>query len=185
MSRKILAVDDEPHMLKLLDRIITEKTDHQIVTTNNSLEVPQILESDEFDIIISDLKMPGMDGMDILKYLKDHDRNEKVIIMTAFASLDTALDALSMGVFDYITKPFKKEQIIATIEKAMLWQQFRRDSQTFLNILTQEPFTKALEYFKREYVLRLSLRYNFDFVEMSQVSGIPEEELKSILGAPN
>ena len=54
MKQRILAVDDEPHMLKLMERIITEKTPYQITTTNNSLEVPEILEKNEFDLIIMD-----------------------------------------------------------------------------------------------------------------------------------
>ena len=70
MTQKILAVDDELHMLKLLERIITDKTPYRVETLNNSLELPAFLENKEFDLIITDLKMPGLDGLDILKFIK-------------------------------------------------------------------------------------------------------------------
>ena len=71
MEQRILAVDDEPHMLKLMERIITEKTPYRIRTTSNSLEVPEILEKNRFDLIIVDLKMPGMDGIETAKKIRD------------------------------------------------------------------------------------------------------------------
>ena len=58
MTQTILSVDDEPHMLKLLERIITEKTAYRITTTNNSLEVPELLKQNTYDLILADLKMP-------------------------------------------------------------------------------------------------------------------------------
>jgi len=83
MKQRILAVDDELHMLKLLERIIGEKTAYQIQTTNNALEVPPLLTRESFDIIITDLKMPGMDGIDLLKHIKEKNIDSEVIIITA------------------------------------------------------------------------------------------------------
>ncbi|TAL69954.1 MAG: response regulator [Bacteroidetes bacterium] len=156
MVQKILAVDDEPDLLLLLERIIREKTPYQISVTNNSLEVPGILGQCEFDIIITDLKMPGMDGLDILKYVKDNKRFEQVIIITAFGSLETAMEALSQGVFDYITKPFKKEQIIFTLDRAMRFQTNAREAKQIAEIFIK-PLDEALESFKSEYIRRKSL----------------------------
>ncbi|NCO41608.1 MAG: response regulator [Armatimonadetes bacterium CG_4_10_14_3_um_filter_66_18] len=101
MKRRILAVDDEAHMLTLLQRIISEKTPSEIVTTNNPLEVPCLLEQSEFDLLITDLKMPSVDGMDLLRLVRDQKRAEEVIIITAFGSLETAVEALAQGVFNY------------------------------------------------------------------------------------
>jgi DNA-binding NtrC family response regulator len=150
MKHNILAIDDEPDLLRLLERIIQEKTPYNITVTNNSLEVPMLLEKNEYDIIITDLKMPGMDGLDILKYVKENNRFEQVIIITAFGSLETAMEALSQGVYDYITKPFKKEQIIFTIDRAMKFQNNVREIRIFSEIfeMTQD---EAVEAFKIEY----------------------------------
>jgi DNA-binding NtrC family response regulator len=180
MRQTILAVDDEPHMLKLMERIITEKTPYKITTTSNSLEVPKILEKNEFDLIIMDLKMPGMDGLDLLRFVKEKERFEEVVIITAFGSLETAIEALSLGVFDYITKPFKKEQIIFTIHRAMRWQEMKREASRMEGIFNLEPCEMAHEAFEREYIVRLLKRCDGDSKVAAQRSGLPLERVVSL-----
>ena len=181
MKQRILAVDDEVHMLKLLERIITDKTPYEITTTNNSLEIPNILDQNTFDLIISDLKMPGMDGMDLVRMLKEKERPEEVIIITAFGSLETAIEALSMGVFDYITKPFKKEQIIFTVDRVMRWQRLKKQAAKSSEIFNKEPFEEAYKAFEREYVIRMAERAGRDEQEMAQRSGLSPEVIASAL----
>lgn len=181
MKQHVLAIDDEPHMLKLLERIITEKTPYQIMTTNNSLEVPGILEQTQFDLIIADLKMPGIDGIDILRMVKEKKREEEVIIITAFGSLETASEALSLGVFDYITKPFKKEQIIFTVDRAMRWQNMKREVERMSGIFAKEPYEEACLAFEREYVRRLAGRTGGDEKRMAERSGLPADVIASTM----
>jgi len=183
MKQRILAVDDEPHMLKLLERIITEKTPYAITTTSNSLEVPRILEEGVFDLIIADLKMPGLDGMDILRMIKEKKRPEEVIMITAFGSLETAIEALSLGVFDYITKPFKKEQIIFTVDRAMRWQQLKKEAARISVLFEQEPFEEARRAFEREYIRRLAERCAGDRAAMVRRSGLSEAAIEQALQA--
>ncbi len=181
MKQRILAIDDEPHMLKLLERIITEKTSYGFRGTHNPLEVPNILEQEEFDVIITDLKMPGMDGLDILRLIKEQNRFEQVIIITAFGSLESAIEALSKGVFDYITKPFKKEQIVFTLDRAMRWQRIKREAARLADIFTCEPYEKAQQAFRKEYLRRLADRYKGDEEAMSRQSGLPKSQLVALL----
>lgn len=181
MTQRILAIDDEIHMLKLLERIISEKTPYHITTTNNPLEVEGLLSGNEFDLIITDLKMPGMDGLDILRMVKSGERFEQVIILTAFGSMESAIEALSQGVFDYITKPFRKEQIIHTVDRAMRWQRIRREAMKMNRIFETEPFSAALEAFRREYILRLSARTEGDVDKMAEQSGLPPEDIPRAL----
>jgi len=180
MKQRILAVDDEIHMLRLLERIITEKTPYQIQTTNNALELPDILERDQFDLIITDLKMPGMDGLDVLRLVKKQGRPEEVIIITAFGSLESAMEALSAGVFDYITKPFRKEQIIFTVDRAMRWQKLRREATLWAEILDGEPYAAARRAFDREYVRRLAQRCGDEEKIMIQRSGMSPDAIAEI-----
>ncbi len=180
-QQRILAVDDEPHMLKLLERIVSEKTPYHIRTTNNALEVPSILAEETFDLIISDLRMPGMDGLEVLRYLKEHDRPEALIIITAFGSLETAIEALSLGVFDYITKPFKRAQIMHTIDRAMRWQEMRRDASRMARAYETEPHEAAREAFEREYIRRLALRCDGRIEEMVRRSGLPSETISDAI----
>lgn len=181
MKQSILAVDDEIHMLKLLERIIKEKTPYHIEITNNPLEVSGILEEKTFDLIITDLKMPVVDGIDLLRMIKEQEREEEVIIITAFGSLESATEALSRGVFDYITKPFKKEQIISTVDRAMQWQKTRRELAGISGIFDLEPFREAQKAFGLEYIRRLAERCGEDRKAMARRSGLSPEAIATIL----
>ncbi len=185
MPQSILAVDDEIHMLRLLQRIISEKTPYAITTTSSSVEVPSILDERTFDIVIADLKMPGMDGLDLLRWLKDHEREEELIILTAFGSIESAVEALSLGVFDYITKPFKKEQILYTVERAMRWQRARREAEEWRKILETEPFEAALAGFREAYARRLAGVVPGNLQEVARRSGLSVDTIERLLHASN
>ena len=120
---RILAVDDEPDMLTLIKMIIEGYSDHQVTTTNNPMEVAELLTKERFDLIITDLKMPGMDGMELLELAKKHDKDALILMVTAFGSLESAEEAVAKGAFDYISKPFRKEQLLLAIDKAMRWRE--------------------------------------------------------------
>jgi len=128
MTATILAVDDEPDMLKLLSMIIKEKTQHRIITTNNPLEALTIVKQGGIDLMIADLKMPGLDGSELLDAVKAVDKNIPVVIMTAFASEEAAEETLQKGGFDFIIKPFRKEQILSTIDKALKWTEMQKEN---------------------------------------------------------
>jgi DNA-binding NtrC family response regulator len=120
---RILAVDDELDMLALLKMIIEGYSDHTVTTTNNPLEAVELMEKESFDLVLTDLKMPGMDGMEVLARAKKLDEDALVMVITAFGSLESAEEAMAQGAFDYITKPFRKEQILLSIDKAMRWRE--------------------------------------------------------------
>uniref|UniRef100_A0A7V4LCQ2 Response regulator n=1 Tax=Desulfobacca acetoxidans TaxID=60893 RepID=A0A7V4LCQ2_9BACT len=125
---RILAVDDELDMLTLLKMMIEGYTDHQVTVTNNPLEAKEIVTREQFDLILTDLKMPGLDGMELLEWTKQQDPDALVLVITAFGSLETAEEAMAKGAFDYITKPFRKEQILLSIDKAMRWREMVRQN---------------------------------------------------------
>jgi DNA-binding NtrC family response regulator len=120
---RILAVDDEPDMLTLIKMIVEGYSDHQVTTTNNPMEVAELLTKERFDLIITDLKMPGMDGMELLGLAKKYDKDVLILMVTAFGSLESAEEAVAKGAFDYISKPFRKEQLLLAIDKAMRWRE--------------------------------------------------------------
>ncbi|WP_297211118.1 MULTISPECIES: sigma-54-dependent transcriptional regulator [Thermodesulfovibrio] len=128
MAEKILIVDDEPDMLKLLSMILREKTPYEITTTNNPIEAVELAKEGNFDLVITDLKMPGLDGLQLLEEVKKRDEDVPVIIITAYGTIDAATEAIEKGGFDFITKPFKKEQILFTIEKALKWLRVQREN---------------------------------------------------------
>lgn len=128
MSAKILIVDDEPDMLKLLSMIIREKTNHETVTTNNPLEAVELAKKTAFDLVIADLKMPGLDGMELLDAIKKADEDIPVVIITAYGTVESAMETMHKGAFDFITKPFRKEQMLYTIDKALKWLNLQREN---------------------------------------------------------
>ncbi|MBI5196201.1 MAG: response regulator [Nitrospirae bacterium] len=140
MPEKILAVDDEPDMLKLLSMIIREKTSHEIITTNNPLEALELAKQGGFDIIIADLKMPGLDGVELLDAVRKFDENIPVIIITAYGTVESAAETMHKGAFDFITKPFRKEQILYTIDRASKWVALRNE-----NRILKEQLKKGIE----------------------------------------
>ena len=129
MPSRILIVDDEPNMLRLLQAIITGKTDYQVVTTNNPLEVSKLLETENFDLVITDLKMPLLDGMDLIDLIKAKDPLIPIIMITAYGTIDTAEEAIRRGAYDYITKPFRQEAILITLKRALEWRQMQLELQ--------------------------------------------------------
>ena len=128
MAERILIVDDEPDMLELLNMIITEKTPYEVATTNNPLEAEELIRKGKFDVTIVDLKMPGKDGIEVLDAIKKLDEDMPVIMMTAYGTVESAVETMKKGAFDYITKPFRKEQILYTIDRAMKWVALKKEN---------------------------------------------------------
>ena len=122
MNGRILIVDDEADMLVLLSRIIKEETDHYVITENDSQKALALFRQGHFDLVILDLKMPKISGMELLRKIKQIQPDVSVVIITAYASIETAVDATREGAFDYITKPFQRERILLTIDKVMQWR---------------------------------------------------------------
>lgn len=123
MAATIIIVDDEPDLLDLLKLILTEKTDYQVLTTTDPYEALTWCQEYPADVLISDLRMPQLEGIELLKLLKEQDATIPFIIMTAYGTIESAVEAMRQGAFDYITKPFRKEQIIMTIRKALARRQ--------------------------------------------------------------
>lgn len=181
MTQRILLVDDDPPMLKQLARILGERTSYEIKTEGNSLEVPRILDQEEFDLIITDLGMPGLDGMEILRSVRRRLRFEEVVIITAFGSLGSVLEAVSEGVFDYVIKPFRKNQIVDIVERAMQSQRRKREERRLWEICDREPYRDAEQLFRAEYLRRLAARAGGDAEKVARRSGLDVGEVARAL----
>ena len=127
MAEQILVVDDEPNMLRLLKTILMDKTGYEVTTTNNPLEVSKLLQEKPYDLVVSDLKMPLVDGMDLIDIIKKIDPQLPLIIITAYGTLETAEEAVQKGAYDFITKPFRKETILITIKRALELKKMQKE----------------------------------------------------------
>lgn len=116
-TKRILLIDDEANMLDMLS-IFLRKEGYAVVTAENGWQGIEYAATQKFDYIFCDLKMPGMDGLRFLEEIKSQNIVSTVIMMSAFATVDTAVKAMKIGAYDFITKPFKLDEILCILEKA-------------------------------------------------------------------
>ncbi|MCD4719903.1 MAG: sigma-54 dependent transcriptional regulator [Desulfobacula sp.] len=128
MNGRILIVDDEKDMLTLLDRIISEDTHYKIVTESNPEKAIKIFRKEDFDLVMTDLKMPEMSGISLMEKIQEIRSDVSVIILTAYATIETAVEATQKGADDYLTKPFRRERLLITLDKVMNWQRIIREN---------------------------------------------------------
>ena len=118
MRKKILIVDDDQSLLEFLE-IFLASEGYKVEACSDAISALSILEKDGIDLVLSDIKMPGMDGVAFLKEVKARWQEIPVILITAFASLDSAVEAMKEGAWDYITKPFQIDELKDVIERAI------------------------------------------------------------------
>jgi DNA-binding NtrC family response regulator len=114
---RILILDDEPIVCKRLHPAL-EKVGYEVETFTNSSEAMERFKSGDFDIVITDLKMEGIDGMTFLTAVKERSPATEVIVITGFATMETAKESYQKGVFDFVAKPFKLGEIQDVVKRA-------------------------------------------------------------------
>jgi DNA-binding NtrC family response regulator len=117
-GHKILVVDDDLEMCRMVSDIL-EDEGFSVLAVNESLEASKILRKEEFDVMVTDLKMKGLKGLDLLEEAKKVAPLTPVIIITAFGTIESAIKAMKMGAHDYITKPFKMDELVVAVRKAL------------------------------------------------------------------
>ena len=126
-TARILAVDDERSMRELLS-IVMRREGHEVLLAENGRAAIDLLEREQIDLMISDIKMPDMSGVDVLRAAKKIDRDIIGIMITAFASTETAVEALRMGAYDYVSKPFNVDELKLKVRDALEQRRLRREN---------------------------------------------------------
>lgn len=124
-KNRILMIEDDRRLREVLQKILERKGFFVDIAENGPEGITKI-KQDFFDVALTDLKMPGMDGMEVLKAIKRISPQIYVIMMTAYGTINSAVEAIRNGAFDYITKPFKTEEILIVLEKALEDRDLRR-----------------------------------------------------------
>jgi DNA-binding NtrC family response regulator len=127
-GEKILVVDDEQSMTQFMG-IVLRKEGYQVTTVNNGREALEKVRLESPDVVITDLKMPGMDGIQLLQGVKKHDPGIPVVIMTAYASQQSAIDAVNMGAFQYLIKNAKNDEIKLIVRNALEMRKVKVENQ--------------------------------------------------------
>ena len=142
-SEKILVVDDEPSMTQFLG-IVLRKEGFQVTTVHNGKDALDKVRAEAFDVVITDLRMPGMDGIQLLQGIKKVDPALPVILMTAYASQQTAIDAVNLGAFQYLIKNAKNDEIRLVVRNALEMRRVRTENQYLKRELKKGHEDKAI-----------------------------------------
>jgi DNA-binding NtrC family response regulator len=117
-NASVLVIDDEEIMREILETLLVREG-YTVRLASNGAEGLDLARSLPFDAVIVDVMMPGMDGLQVLDELRKHDEELPVIMITAFASMENAISAMKRGAFDYITKPFKNDEVLVVVHNAI------------------------------------------------------------------
>jgi two-component system NtrC family response regulator len=128
MSHNVLVVDDEPKLCDLLASALSQN-DIQVFTAGNGLHALALLEREDIDLVISDWRMPGMDGPQLLAEIRQRFPHLPVIVMTAYSTVKNAVQSMRNGAYDYISKPFDIDELDITVHKALQFRDILRDNQ--------------------------------------------------------
>jgi two-component system response regulator PilR (NtrC family) len=117
-QQKILVVDDEKSMCEFLE-IMLKKDGYEVATTTSGEEALDLLDKNLYSMVLTDVKMPGVNGFDVLRKTKEVSPDTVVIMITAYGSPEGAVTAIKEGAYDYVTKPFRVEEVKLTIKKSL------------------------------------------------------------------
>ena len=137
--KKILIADDEKNIRTIMKQCL--KAEYETETAVNGEEVIEMLEKQRYDLVFLDINMPKLDGMQVLELINKKRINIIVVIMTAYGTIERAVEAMKMGAVDFINKPFTAEEIKLTVKRA-----FEREALNETNINTYEDY---LEFSKK------------------------------------
>ena len=126
-SRTILLADDDENLRRVLEFQLGE-TGYKVVTAVDGKEALTIFEQSEVDCIVTDLRMPKLSGLELLEKIKAKNGEVPVIVTTAFGEVETAVSAMKLGAFDYVNKPFNRDEILLTIERALNFSETRNEN---------------------------------------------------------
>jgi two-component system NtrC family sensor kinase len=155
-ANRILVVDDEPEMCRLLTDVLSEEG-YQVASSTDPRAALKQVYHDPPDMVITDLKMPHADGLSLVRKIREKDNDIVIIMVTAYASLETSLEGLRAGIYDYLPKPLDMDLLRASVRRGLEVQRLRRENQRLLTDLTaaNQQLTETLDELKRTQAMLL------------------------------
>ncbi len=139
----VLIVEDELIKRSVLEDELTA-AGYSVTTAANTLEAEPALAETYFDVVLTDLRMPGQDGLSFLHELKEKRPDQAVIVMTAYGTVETAVEAMKLGAFDFLQKPFSTEELLLKLDKLLHYEQVVRENETLRQELSRGAQTKLV-----------------------------------------
>ncbi len=134
VKNTLLTVDDDPYVLESISTLLTEYG-YTVFTAQNAIDAIAMVAKVPFDVILTDIKMPQVTGIELLQNIHANNPQIPVILMTAFAELDVAVDAIKRGAFDFITKPYNPDYLLHSVEKAVKYTRFVQMEKNYKSML--------------------------------------------------
>ena len=116
-KKRLLVIDDEENMRHMLSTVLA-KAGYRVECATDGSQGLEMIDDSLYDFILCDIKMPKMDGMAFLKAARSQLETSTIIMMSAYGTIDTAIEAMKLGAYDYISKPFKTDEVYLTLKKA-------------------------------------------------------------------
>lgn len=142
---KVLVAEDDDIVRDVIVRFLTDEG-YSVVVANNGLEAVKMLRLEDIKLVLSDLRMPGADGMEVLRSSMRINPNIAVVIITAYGTLDTALEAMNEGAYDYIVKPFVMQQLLLVVRNAFRMAMLMEENENLADELKETH--RKLEAYK-------------------------------------
>jgi DNA-binding NtrC family response regulator len=133
---KVLIVDDEEGPRRAIEAALYREKNFEIKTAKSGEEALLCFETGGFDLVLTDIRMPQMDGIDLLRKIHERAPDTLVILITGYGTLNSAIDAIRAGAYDYLTKPFKVEELCIVVERAVEKIRLLRKNERLLGELT-------------------------------------------------
>jgi len=136
-TKTILLADDDDNLRRVLEFQLSE-AGYKILTAADGAEAFEIFTNNDFDCVITDLRMPKLSGLELLEKIKIGNAEIPVVVITAFGEVETAVSAMKAGAFDYINKPFNRDQILLTLERAVSFSETKTENRRLREIVKKE-----------------------------------------------
>jgi len=174
-SNRLMVVDDEQVIRDVLSDFFTSEN-FVVESISSAEDALKELESKHYDLVLTDMKMPGLSGIDLLEQIRERKLDTLVIIMTGFGTVDTAVAAMKLGAFDYINKPFKLDELIQVIRRAVSHQRLERENIRLKEVMNLYELSEAVnQSLNLENVLRVIAETAIKELGADQVSILLEQ----------
>jgi two-component system response regulator AtoC len=159
MSKNVLVIDDEPNMRHMIS-VVLEKAGYMVTGAEDGIEALTHLEGTQFELILCDLRMPRMDGLTFLKEVAERGVDAAIIVMSAYGTIDTAVEAMKLGAADYISKPFKPDEVLLKVgqveernrlreENLRLWDAVQEKFSFHNMVAKSKPMSKIFDTIRK------------------------------------
>lgn len=182
--RRILVVDDKENMRRLLTTILGDQ--HEVTVAGDGEAALSLLERERFDVVLTDVRMPRADGLQVLRWVKERWPETVVVVMTAYASIGAAVEAIKLGAFDYIQKPFDPDDVVLVVARALEAREAPEApagarGESVESLSYRDAVNRARDQASRDYLVTLLKACSGNVTRAAHQAGLERESVHRLL----